>query len=63
MVRHNGRKTQVWVVALAMQSYQKAHKLKYKANKRQIKMLQQLDADEDMIEQKKEKNVKNNKKI
>ena len=45
------------VVALAMQNYQKAHKLKFKANKRQIKMLRQLDADKDKAENDKGKNV------
>ena len=45
------------VVALAMQNYQKAHKLKFKANKRQIKMLRQLDADEVKGEKNKEKDL------
>ena len=50
------------VVALAMQNYQKAHKLKFKASKRQIKMLRQLDGDGNKSEKNKGKDSKNNKK-
>ena len=50
------------VVAHAMQNYQKAYKVKFKANKRQLKMLQHLDADEDKSEQRKGKDSKTNKK-
>ena len=50
------------VVALAMQNYQKAHKLKFMANKRQIKMRRQLDGDEDKSEKYKGKDSKHNKK-
>ena len=35
------------VFALALQNYNKAHKLKFKANKKQQKMLRQLDGDSD----------------
>ena len=35
------------VFALAMQNYNKAHKLKFKANKKQQKLLRQLDGDSD----------------
>ena len=50
------------VVALVMQSYQETHKLKFKANKRQIKTLRQLDGDGDKSENNKGKDSKNNKK-
>jgi hypothetical protein len=35
------------VFALAMQNYNKAHKLKFKANKKQQKLLRQMDRDSD----------------
>ena len=35
------------IFALAMQNYNKAHKLKFKATKKQQKMLRQLDGDSD----------------